>query len=140
MKHSPKLRQKIHCFHARARDEKNSRRQETLIEPGPYRNTKQSSAPSGEQRENLCCPKSTIETRKSYLPWAEEAGTPRKTHPWETWVAQSVKHPTWAQVMISWFMSLPGSALAVRSLLGILSVPLSLPLPHWCFFSLFQNK
>ena len=46
--------------------------------------------------------------------------------------AQSVKHPTAAQVMISWFVRLSpalGSTLIVQSLLGILSIPVSLPLP-----------
>ena len=48
------------------------------------------------------------------------------------WVTQPVKRPTAAQIMISWFMSsspTSGSALTVQSLLGILSPPLSLPLP-----------
>ena len=53
---------------------------------------------------------------------------------WGAWVAQVVKRLTWAQVMISWFTgSSPasGSALTVWSLPGILSLPLSLPLPHF---------
>ena len=42
-----------------------------------------------------------------------------KEEPWGTWVAQSVRRPTSAQVMISWVMgSSPasGSALTARSL------------------------
>ena len=49
-----------------------------------------------------------------------------------TWVAQLVGRLTLAQVMISWFMgSSPASgfALTAQSLLGILRLPLSLPLP-----------
>ena len=45
------------------------------------------------------------------------------------WVAQSVKHLTSAQVMISQFVGLSpvsGSVLTAQSLLGILSLPLSL--------------
>ena len=50
-----------------------------------------------------------------------------------------------AQVMISWFMgssSALGSVLTAQSLLGILSLPLSLPLTHSCehALSLSQNK
>ena len=48
----------------------------------------------------------------------------KKSHSQGTRVARSVKHPTSAQVMISWFMSLSltsGSVLTARSLLGILS-------------------
>ena len=55
------------------------------------------------------------------------------------WVAQPVRHPTSALVMISWFMRsspTPGYVLTIWSLLGILSPPLSLPLP--C--SLSQKK
>ena len=40
-----------------------------------------------------------------------------------------------AQVMISWFMSsssASGSVLTVQSLLGIFSLPVSLPLPNLC--------
>ena len=52
---------------------------------------------------------------------------------WGSWVAQSVEHPTLAQVMISWLVSLSptlGSVLAAQSLelLQILCLPLSLPL------------
>ena len=49
-----------------------------------------------------------------------------------TWVAQSVKGMTEAQVMISQSMGAspsPGSVLTAWSLLGILCLPLSLPLP-----------
>ena len=58
-------------------------------------------------------------------------------------VAQLVKPPTLAQVMISQLVGLnpaQGSALTVQSLLGILSLPLSLPLPCLCSlsFSLYQ--
>ena len=54
---------------------------------------------------------------------------------WGAWVAQSVKRPTLAQVMISWFLSwspVSGSVLTVWSLelLRILCLPLSLPHPH----------
>ena len=48
-----------------------------------------------------------------------------------------------AQVMISWFVSLSpalGSARIAPSLLGILSLPLSLPLPHSCSLSLSLSK
>ena len=48
----------------------------------------------------------------------------KKSHLQGTRVSRSVKHPTSAQVMISWFMSLnltSGSALPARRLLGILS-------------------
>ena len=52
-------------------------------------------------------------------------------------MAQSVKHPTYAQVMISQLVSLTpawGSVLTVWSLLGILSVYLSLcPSPTHAF-------
>ena len=50
-----------------------------------------------------------------------------------TWVAQLVKHPTWAQVMISWFMSsspISGSVLTAQSLepaSDSVSPPLSAP-------------
>ena len=47
---------------------------------------------------------------------------------WGTGVAQSVKHLTLAQVMISWLMRLSltsGSVLTAWSLLGILSLSLS---------------
>ena len=46
---------------------------------------------------------------------------------WDAWVAQSVKRPTSAQVMISQFGSsspMLGSTLAAWSLLRILSLPL----------------
>ena len=60
---------------------------------------------------------------------------------WEgdAWVAQSVKRLTSGQVMISRFMAsstTSGSTLTTQSLLGILSLPLSLPLPCSLFFSL----
>ena len=48
---------------------------------------------------------------------------------WGAWVAQSVKHPTSAQVLISRFMSsspTSGSVLTTWSLLRILCLPLSL--------------
>ena len=50
----------------------------------------------------------------------------------DTWVAQSVKHPARAWVIISWFMSSSpalGSVLTVWSLLGILSLSVS-PYPQ----------
>ena len=62
---------------------------------------------------------------------------------WGAWVAQSVKRPTSAQVMISWFVgSSPrsGSVLTARSLeppSDSVSPSLSLPLPHSCSVSLF---
>ena len=62
-----------------------------------------------------------------------------------TWVAQLVKRPTLAQVMISQFPSLSpalGSVLAARSLdlLQILCLPLSLPPPHLHSVSLSLKK
>lgn len=45
---------------------KASSRQETLIGPGSYRNTKQSSAPSRKRQENLSFSQSTTGTRKSF--------------------------------------------------------------------------
>ena len=65
---------------------------------------------------------------------------------WDAWVAQSVKHPTSAQVMISQFVGLSpawGSLLTAQSLdlLRILCLPLSLPLPaHFLSLSLKINK
>ena len=63
----------------------------------------------------------------------------------DTWVAQPVKCGTSAQVMISWFGSWvwsPRQALCWHlrawSLLRILCLPLSLPLPN-CALSLFQK-
>ena len=56
---------------------------------------------------------------------------------------QSIKHPTLAQVMITRFVgSSPASdsALTAQSLLGILSLPRSLPLPSTFSLSLPQNK
>ena len=61
------------------------------------------------------------------------------------WVAQSVKHPTPAQVMISWFVSsgpASGSVLTGGSLepaLGSVSPP-SLPLSHLHYLSLKNKK
>ena len=54
-----------------------------------------------------------------------------------TWLAQSVEHLTYAQVMISWSMSLRptwGSVLIARSLKPASDSvsPFSLPLPHLC--------
>ena len=52
---------------------------------------------------------------------------------WGAWMAQLVKHPMSAQVMISQFVgSSPvlGSVLTVRSLRGILSLSLSLSLKN----------
>ena len=60
------------------------------------------------------------------------------------WVAQSVERPTSARVMISRFVSsspVSGSGLMAWSLLPILCLPLSLPLPHSCSVSLcLKNK
>ena len=62
-------------------------------------------------------------------------------------VAQSVEHLTldFSSLIISWFMRLSplsGSVLAAWSLLGILSFPVSLPLPCSCVhaFSLSPNN
>ena len=53
------------------------------------------------------------------------------------WVAQSVKLPTLAQVMISGSSSpTPTSLLSAQNLLQILCLPLSLPLPRSCSLSL----
>ena len=63
-----------------------------------------------------------------------------------SWVAQSVKGPTpdfGSGHDLTQFMSLSptlGSALSVQSLLGILSLPLSLPLPCSCSHALKINK
>ena len=57
----------------------------------------------------------------------------KSQEPGGAWVAQWIKCPTLAQVTISQFMgSSPalGSVLTMQSLLGILCLPLSLPLPH----------
>ena len=57
------------------------------------------------------------------------------------WVAQWVKRPTWAQVMISWFVSsspTSGSLWSVRSLLQVFCLPLSCSspaCPHCLSFS-----
>ena len=65
---------------------------------------------------------------------------------WGAWVAQSVKPPTSAQVMISPSLSLSpvsGSGWMARSLelLPILCLPLSLPLPRSCSVSVSKiNK
>ena len=60
---------------------------------------------------------------------------------WGTWVAQTVKCPTSAQDIISWFVSSGwcqalGWQLRDWSLLQILCLPLSLLLPHSCSVSL----
>ena len=67
---------------------------------------------------------------------------------WGMWAAQLVKHPTLAQVVISWFVgSSPtsGSVLTAQtwSLLWIVCVSLSLPLPCLCSVSIsvsLENK
>ena len=67
---------------------------------------------------------------------------------WGTWVAQSVKHPTSAQVMISWFLSsnpASGSVLIAESLepaSNSVSPSLSVPplLALALSLSLSQNK
>ena len=58
------------------------------------------------------------------------------------WVAQSVEHPTSAQVMISWFMrSSPRSGLcAVNVEPALDSLPPSLSAPPLLTLSLSQNK
>ena len=61
---------------------------------------------------------------------------------WGTWVSQSVKCPTLAQIMISWFMSL-SSVLTAQSLepaSDSVSLPLSLPLYPLRFLSLSLSK
>ena len=68
-----------------------------------------------------------------------------KIKTWGTWVAQSVKRLTSAQVMISLSVSLSpasGSVLTARSLEPALdSVSISLPLPSSCSVSLcLKNK
>ena len=70
-----------------------------------------------------------------------------KNYSWGAWVAQLVKCPTSAQVMISWFVSLSpasGSVLTARSLepaSDSVSPSLSLPLPRSCSVSLCpKNK
>ena len=58
-------------------------------------------------------------------------------------MAQSVKRPTSAQVMISQFLGPTpalGSVLTVQNLLGVLSLCLSLSLPLPYSLSLSQNK
>ena len=50
-----------------------------------------------------------------------------KQLPWDSWVAQSVKQLTWAQVMISWFVSsspVSGPGLTAWSLFQALSLSL----------------
>ena len=42
-------------------------------------------------------------------------------------MAQPVEHPTWAQVMISQFVSSSPTSGSMQSLLGILSLPLFAP-------------
>ena len=59
------------------------------------------------------------------------------------WVVQSVKRLAWAQVMILRFVSsspATGSVLTAWSLLRILCLRLSLPLPHLCSVSLSLLK
>ena len=63
---------------------------------------------------------------------------------WGGWVAQLVKDPTLAQVMISWFMSLSpawGSVLTAWSLEPVSnSVSPSLSAPHLLVFCLSLSK
>ena len=59
------------------------------------------------------------------------------------WVAQSVKRPTSAQVMVSWFVSsnpMLGSMLSAQSLLWILSLCLSLSLSPSTTYVLSLSK
>ena len=63
----------------------------------------------------------------------------------DTWVAQSVKHPTLGfgsghGLMVNEIEHQIGLYIDSRSLLGILSLFLSLPLPHGCSLSLKGNK
>ena len=67
----------------------------------------------------------------------------KKQSYWDAWVAQSVKHPALAQVMISRFMSsspASGSLLAAWSPLQVLCPSLSLcPSPYSHLLSLSQK-
>ena len=66
----------------------------------------------------------------------------RQRKAWGAWVAQSVNHPTLAQVMISWFVSsspMSDSVLTAQSLLRILYLAVSLLLPASHFLSLSQR-
>ena len=81
----------------------------------------------------------------SFLVDPDSRLSPLETPPSFKWqsggtrVAPSVKHPTSARVMMSLFVGLSpasGSTLTVRSLLGILSLPFSVPLLDSCFLSL----
>ena len=69
----------------------------------------------------------------------------RNVHPRCAWVAQSVKHPTLAQVMISRFMGLSpasGSVLTAQSLEPVsdsVSPSFSFPLPCSCSVSISQK-
>ena len=80
---------------------------------------------------SLCLshPPSKINIKKK-----NQSGAPR--------VAQSVKCPTSAQIMISWFMSWSppsGSLLSVQSLLQLFCPSLSLCTPHWFSVSISLN-
>ena len=68
-------------------------------------------------------------------------------HFWGTWVAQLVKHVTWAYVMILQFKSsspTSGSVLTAQSLQAasdsVFCLPHSLPLPHLYSVSLSLSK
>ena len=80
----------------------------------------------------------TIDTKTStkYYKTGFQQHNKRIIHYWGTWMAQSVGHPTSAQVMISQFVSLSpmsGSLLIAQSLEpASYSLPLSLPLPRLC--------
>ena len=72
----------------------------------------------------------------------QEKGLPlKKLKDQGAWVAQSVERPTWAQVMISWFVGsspVSGSVLTVQGLepaSDSVSPSLSLPLPNSCSVS-----
>ena len=77
--------------------------------------------------------------------WPPREGQ-QETGPWGTWVAQLVKHPTLAQVMISWFVNsspTSDSVLTARSLepaLDSVCVSFSLSIPLPLPFSLCLSK
>ena len=84
---------------------------------------------------------------KSLVPRTLSINTKIRTKAsWDTRVARSVKRPRLlvsAQVMTSWFVgSSPalGSMLTAQSLLGIVSLPLSLPVPCSLSLSFSINK
>ena len=94
------------------------------------------SATSNIRRSNL----SAWYSFSFFIPLVEVKRSPRGT-----WVAQSVKRPTAGQVMVScsWVRSLHQALcwqFGAWSLLQILCLLLSLPLPRLCSLSLKNNK